>query len=173
MFRILVIIIIIIILEILLLSLKCNSINSNNFCNKLTEDECSQRYTPYIYQCGPNECTKNPTECAEYMKTKEIIRENQLNAAIRITSMSRLRNYNEVRLEEKFRKFQSIIKNCSKAAYEWRPCDVCIREKKQVYIMYGMFFHDVEVNCPKEKPHVCGNHHAYCTLNKEACESFI
>lgn len=170
-----------------LLSSNISGLNSDDFC-KLSGKECSQKNAPHVYPCGKNICTRNNKACKEYLSKQEVLHETQLNEAIRIALTSPLRNYNEIRTfvnlrrkGEQFRSLKSKIKNCTQKPYQWRPSEVCVRER-------NCFQRPAEASgknnaerksskrtncpCPEYSSYVCGIQRNYCAANKEACDSF-
>lgn len=188
-----------------LLSLFCkpsdsSRLNANSFC-KLIEKECVQRNAPYIRECGRSMCTKNDTECKEYLRIENRFKHhNRLSESttLSFTLMNHMRNFNEKLLSESFRKFQKGIKTCAKSAYKWRSNDVCVRGRNCFGITFDrirFLYADAAKNkqnkqrqfeafksiknleqtdcpCPKLKPFTCGPENNHCSLNKEACDSF-
>ena len=110
----------------LLLALSNDCLNSNNFC-KLAAKHCTKRNTPHVYACGASMCTRNKTDCREYLQIESKIRDNHLKAGIRIALMAHIANYNEIKLAEGFMRFKKTIKKCTEIAYQWQPNDICIK----------------------------------------------
>ena len=186
-----------IILSALFLPLCCSiNMNSNSFC-KLTEKECSLRNTPFIFKCGQRTCSRNETECKKYLNASDTFKVNQMHEFIQsVTSRHHIKYNNDIRLVEKFKLFQSNIKDCTKTAYKWQPNDFCLREsncfqvvndrirfrrhlsdankqKKTKPVKNMKNFEQADCPCPKSKPHACGHQTTkYCSVSKEACDSF-
>lgn len=155
------------------------NINSKTFCKSAPLNECSHRSAPYIYKCGEKMCTKNKTECKEYLRAEKTLKNNQIRAILDLTAMSPLRNNNEINLQINFKKFESGIKDCTKKTYKWRPSDVCFKkrecfQKNSEFARLEIHFQVFKINCPcpKSKPYVCGSPMDYCALNKDVCDSF-
>lgn len=153
-----------------------SSIYSKNFCKLEAEKECAQRNAPHIYQCGPGICASSETECREYLRVEKKIKfKGLLNVINVINSRTHFIN---LKLRENFNLLKDSIKNCTQTRNEWQPSQVCHRgrdciQKKLNFI--GVFIHTTKVNCPciQNKPYVCGSQKKFCTINKEACDSFI
>ena len=155
------------------------NINSKTFCKLAVKEECSQRNAPHAFQCGRSVCSSNRTECSEYLRAEKKLKDNQMRAIIDITAMSRLRNYNEIKLQTNFKIFQSKIKNCSQTAYKWKPSDVCVRQrecflKNSKFVRMEIHYEVFKINCPcsKSKPYACGSPKNYCSISRDACDSF-
>ena len=95
--------------------------------------------------------------------------------------MARL-DYNKQISIKIFNRFQNKIKNCSKPQYEWRPSDVCTRERNcfrlkltnetNLKTTNRKKFPQASCPCPRTRPFICGRQRSHCSRNKEACESF-
>ena len=158
----------------LILSLACIissiSLNPKNFCKSI-EKKCFKGNALPIVQCDQGICTRNKTECKEYFRLKNKFQDNRLKSAVRIALMSHFaRNRDEL---EKFKKFQNKIKDCSQSVYKQQLNDVCVSSDKEQtkHFIYSIFVHSMQINCPKKQPYTCGSR--LCSLNKEACYSFI
>ena len=106
-------------------------INSNDFCKPIEKD-CAQINAPHLYQCGPGIYARNQTECNKYLSAEKAIRHNHIRAMIDLTAMNRIRNYNEIMLQNNFKTFQNKIKNCFQQPNAKNSADneACNREVK-------------------------------------------
>ena len=81
----------------------------------------------------------------------------------------------------------SLHSNKNSPAFEWQPRDTCIRgrsclkshiefvkSKLVFYIQKKKVLKQADCPCPQSRPYLCGGRQSsYCSLSKEACDSFI
>ena len=161
----------------LLLSPFCENIflNSNNFC-KQADSGCSKN-SLNIYQCERSICAKKESDFKEFMIVNEQIKVRGLVEFIEVLSGFAPNRHSNSQLKERFKQFKSKIKNCSQTRYEWEPSDVCIRKRNclKVNLVKSDAFIQTRKDscpCPANKAYICGNQSNFCSLNREACESF-
>lgn len=166
---------------IVLLPLCCSHLISSHFC-KRSQTECSQRIAPHTHQCGPSVCTRNRTECKEYLKVEKIMKKYQLVEFVESMSPTR-KHHNEMKLEQDFLLFLSKLKACSQKANTRNSSEMCARgthclQNQVEYIRTVMYFRlkkfkaHVDCPCPANQSYVCGRQSELCSASREACESF-
>ena len=150
-------------------SIEISKIKSNDFC-KIAPKTCSHRYTPYIYECGPSMCTSNQTECKEYMSV-----EKKFKLQSFINLMNGRVHYLDSRIKERFVRFKISVKNCILIRNKSHPKNVCIRERdcSQNDVFSRLFLPKASCPCPKYKPFMCGRQQNLCSIDREACDSFV
>ena len=146
-------------------------------------EKCSERNAPHIYQCDENTCTKNQTECKKYLSLKEKLKVNFLKLFSEMMFLSPKKNHGDYKLERYFFKLQASIKICMKKPYHLKLSEVCIRGRNCFQIIettwFKMLFSKIneirQINCPCHGNHtfLCGSDSEYCTVNKEACDSYM
>ena len=150
-------------------------------------EKCSTRNTPHIYECDENICSKNEDECNKYLSLKKKIKANMLKvfSELFIFLNPKKHSHNHIKLERYFLSFKSSIKNCTRKPYQLKLSDVCLRGRNCFQIIETSWIKKLfskritdsikQIYCPCHGNHkfICGNESNYCSINKEACDSFV
>ena len=157
-----------------LISPLSSGIYSNDFCKKKTTHRCTQRNAPYIHECGQSVCTRNQTECKEYLRVENLMKQIHFIELIEPMSLKR-RPAIEKEFERKFKKFQIQIEKCPLKPFDWQPSDVCNVQRRECFQSRKEILakrRQTNCPCPRSRPFVCGNQRNHCTKNKKTCASF-
>lgn len=122
----------------------------------------------YPIQCGQDKCTINQQSCDRYlyftMSSNSYKYKSDMDkfAFIRF-NLKKMHNIER----KKLKYFNENIQNCTAIAYQFKPSDVCLIERK-IFKSYGSNYKRANFTCSGIQNFHCGQ--KYCTAHKTACE---
>ena len=155
---------------------------NNSGCNheaKTNEAKCKQNKCefmyPYIHECGRDKCSKNGSDCDEFILLSRHFSARLFRTNIGLTILPVQVQELIKEREMNFKKFQSKIKSCSRVKTSvLRSQDVCLKRKKCYTLdsnkseIKRQKYKKLDCPCDGRNGYECGKD--YCTPNKYICE---
>jgi hypothetical protein len=142
----------------------------NNYKTKCNLIKC---HGEFKYECSPNICSNNLTECDMFNKWLDY--SNTTTSKKAFVRLFDSKNFEQrMKNAKKFELFIDYITNCKKKIYKFDSNDFCdnkikCNERKKVSNGFGYKYIKIKTECicPTKQSFRCGK---YCTTNSNTCD---